>query len=43
MALGIMRLDPTGIDIDRQRADVAAGRRGGHHEEARDTRVTPRL
>jgi hypothetical protein len=43
MALGIMRLDPTGIDIDRQLADFAAGRRGSHHEEARDTRVRPRL
>jgi hypothetical protein len=43
MALGIGGLNPAGIDEPRQRADFAAGREGGHHEEARDTRVEPRL
>ena len=43
MALGIGGLDPAGIDEPRQRADFAAGREGGHHEEASDTRVEPRL
>jgi hypothetical protein len=33
MALGIGRLDSTGIDEHRQLADFAAGREGGHHVE----------
>jgi hypothetical protein len=31
MALGIGRLDPTGIHEHRQLADLTAGRGGGHH------------
>jgi len=32
MALDIGGLDSAGIDEQRQRADFAAGREGGHHE-----------
>ena len=42
-AFGIRRLDPTGIDEYCRLADFAAGREGGHHEEARNISVRPRL